>query len=66
MATSKSKASTPEVEVYEVISTLIHGELVDGQAVERRYEVGEQISLTAAQAAPLLGHTVAPVATAAS
>lgn len=43
---------------YEVVSPLLHGVLVDGQAVETRYEVGDPVELTEAEAAPLLGHTV--------
>lgn len=65
MASKKQPSSAPaavaeEVAFYLVVDTLIHGELVDGHNVVKRYEVGDEIELTAAQAAPLLGRALAP------
>lgn len=45
---------------YTVISPLVHGVLVKDKPVETRYEIGETVELTEAEAAPLLGHTVKP------
>lgn len=39
---------------YTVISPLIHGVLVKDKPVETRYEIGETVDLTEAEAAPLL------------
>ena len=63
MATQKKRASGAPAEpeattTYTVISPLHHGVLVDGEAIETRYEPGETVDLTEAEAAPLLGHTV--------
>lgn len=60
MATKKTRASgAPEATAtYTVISPLHHGVLVDGEAIETRYEPGETVGLTEAEAAQLLGHTV--------
>lgn len=63
MATNKKRASGPQAEpeatsTYTVISPLHHGVLVDGEAIETRYEPGETVDLTEAEAAPLLEHTV--------
>lgn len=59
MATTKPARKTPETKAaaattarYEVVSPLRH----DGEP----YAVGDEIDLSEAQAAPLLGHTVAP------
>lgn len=43
---------------YIVISPLLRGAVVKEKLVETRYEVGETVELTEAEAAPLLGHTV--------
>lgn len=45
--------AAPGTDAYEVLSPLEH----DGV----RYAIGERVQLTAAQAAPLLGHTVKAV-----
>lgn len=54
MATAKPKAAHADntVQTYTVVSPLEH-DLV-------RYEIDEEVELTAAQAAPLLGHTIEP------
>ena len=63
MATNKTRASGSQAKpeataTYTVVSPLHHGVLVDGEAIETRYEPGETVGLTEAEAAQLLGHTV--------
>ena len=52
--TRKAAQADGETKTFDVISPLDHD--------QERYEPGEQVELTEAQAAPLLGHTVKPVA----
>lgn len=54
MATAKPKAAAADttVQVYTVTSPLEHDHV--------RYEIDDEVELTAAQAEPLLGHTVKP------
>ncbi|GCL64322.1 hypothetical protein [Pseudaquabacterium pictum] len=63
MATNRNPASAEQAKTatYNVISPLTHGVLVKDKPVETRYEIGDQVDLTEAEAAPLLGHTVQPV-----
>lgn len=55
-ASKKAGAAAPATGTYKVVSPLEH----DGEL----YAVGDEVALTEAQAAPLLGHTVAPPAAA--
>lgn len=46
------------LKTYRVISPLVHGAMTPNGAMETRYNIGDQVDLTDAEAAPLLGHTV--------
>lgn len=62
MATrNPTSADQAKTATYNVISPLTHGVMVKDKAVETRYEIGDQVELTEAEAAPLLGHTVEAV-----
>jgi hypothetical protein len=59
MATKSRPAAADEAKAtYLVISPLEHGEAVAGVNTATLYAEGDEVELTAAQAAPLLGHTV--------
>lgn len=61
MATNKPAQADQAKATFNVISPLVHGVLVKDKPVETRYEIGDQVELTEAEAAPLLGHTVEAV-----